>query len=48
MEKLTARQRYLIAVIVMAVLMSGPFLALGSYAWFEGVEEHRAIFLQYL
>lgn len=47
MEKLTARQRYLIAAIGMAVLMAGPFLTLGLYAWFEGVEEHRTIFLQY-
>ncbi|OZB31205.1 MAG: hypothetical protein B7X60_16465 [Polynucleobacter sp. 39-45-136] len=27
--------------------MTGPFIALGAYAWFEGIEEHRTIFLQY-
>ncbi len=47
MEKLTARQRYVIAVIGMATLMAGPFIVLGIFAWFEGVEEHRTIFLQY-
>lgn len=45
--KLTARLRYVIAGAVLAILMAGPFVAVGVFAWAEGTLEHRAIFTHY-
>lgn len=41
------RTRYLLALIVLALLMAGPFVGVAVFAWAEGSLEHRAIFTHY-
>jgi DNA polymerase III epsilon subunit family exonuclease len=47
LEKLSARNRYILAVVVLSLLMAGPFVAVAIFAWAEGTVEHRAIFAHY-
>lgn len=47
MNRLSIKQRYGIAAVVLAVLMAGPFCVGAMYAWIVGTEEHRAIFSHY-
>lgn len=41
------RTRYFLAVMMLALLMAGPFVGVAVFAWGEGSLEHRAIFTHY-
>ena len=47
MNGLSIKARYGIAVLLLAMLMAGPFVASAMYAWVVSTEEHRAIFRNY-
>lgn len=47
MNGLSIKARYGIAVLLLGVLMGGPFVASAMYAWVVSTEEHRAIFRNY-
>ena len=44
---MTVKTRYLIAVLLLGLLMAGPFVGVAIFAWAEGSLEHRAIFTHY-